>query len=156
GLWESWSAHALLLPFLEQTALSNAINFSWGPLASPSGSNDTSGYNTTATHTIIFSLVCPSDPYSGGGKQNINNYASSFGVTGVPLYYWTAPGGPPYYNQRPSGSTGLFTFAIAYGVKDCPDGTSQTIAFAEWLVGDGNGASFGNRNPPSRYRGNLM
>src|SRR5262245_28986806 len=39
GLWESWSSHALLLGYLEQTALYNAINFSWGPLASGTGSN---------------------------------------------------------------------------------------------------------------------
>src|ERR1700737_4941499 len=29
-IWSSWSAHGLLLPYLEQQALYNAANFSWG------------------------------------------------------------------------------------------------------------------------------
>ena len=156
GLWESWSSHALMLGYLEQVPLYNAINFSWGPLASGTGSNDTSGYNTTVTHAVINSLVCPSDPFAGGGKQNINNYGACYGATTSPLYNWTDNGGPPYYNQIPSGSTGMFAFAIPYGIRDCTDGSSQTVAYAEWLVGDGRGAQFGNQNPPSRYRGNLM
>jgi prepilin-type processing-associated H-X9-DG protein len=101
--------------------------------------------------------VCPSDSYAGGGQQNINDYASCFGTTGLPLYIvnWSAPGGPPYYNQQPSGSTGMFTFAIPYGVKHCTDGTSNTVAYAEWLVGDGRGSALGGAKPPSRYRGNM-
>jgi len=155
GLWESWSAQALMLSYMEQTPLYNAINFSWGPLASGSGSNDTSGYNTTVTHTIVPGFVCPSDPYSGGGKQNINNYASCFGVTGTALYNWNDNNAAKQW-QDPSGSTGMFTFAIPYGIRDCTDGSSNTIAYAEWLVGDGRGVSFGNATPPSRYRGNMM
>jgi prepilin-type N-terminal cleavage/methylation domain-containing protein/prepilin-type processing-associated H-X9-DG protein len=156
GLWESWSSHALLLGYLEQTQLYNAINFSWGPLATPGqGQTDTAGINTTATHTLIPSFVCPSDSYAGGGHQNINDYASCFGTTGLPLYYWNPTNGPPQYNQNPSGSTGMFTFAIPYGVKHCTDGTSNTVAYAEWLVGDGRGLQIGGANPPSKYRGNM-
>ena len=33
GVWASWSAQALMLGYLEQTPLYNAINFNWGPLA---------------------------------------------------------------------------------------------------------------------------
>ena len=159
GVWASWSAQALMLGYFEQRPLYNAINFSWGPLATGTTTSDgTGGINTTATHTLITSFVCPSDPFAGGGQQNINNYASCFGTTGLPLYIvnWSAPGGPPYYNQQPSGSTGMFTFAIPYGVRHCTDGTSNTVAYAEWLVGDGRGVVLGGANPPSRYRGNLM
>ena len=159
GVWASWSAQALMLGYFEQGPLYNAINFSWGPLATGTTTSDgTGGINTTATHTLITSFVCPSDPFAGGGQQNINNYASCFGTTGLPLYIvnWSAPGGPPYYNQQPSGSTGMFTFAIPYGVRHCTDGTSNTVAYAEWLVGDGRGVVLGGANPPSRYRGNLM
>jgi prepilin-type N-terminal cleavage/methylation domain-containing protein/prepilin-type processing-associated H-X9-DG protein len=159
GVWASWSAQSLMLGYLEQTPLYNAINFNWGPLATGGGTTDgTGGINTTATHTLIPSFVCPSDPYCGGGQQNINDYASCFGTTPGPLYIvnWNAPGGPPFYNQQPTGSTGMFTFAIPYGVKHCTDGTSNTVAYAEWLVGDGKGVQLGGANPPSRYRGNLM
>ena len=156
GVWASWSAQALMLGYLEQTPLYNAINFNWGPLATGTRTSDgTGGINTTATHTLINSFVCPSDPYCGGGQQNINDYASCFGTTGLPLYTWSNTGGPPLYNQQPSGSTGMFTFAIPYGVRNCTDGTSNTVAYAEWLVGDGRGTALGGATPPSHYRGNM-
>jgi prepilin-type N-terminal cleavage/methylation domain-containing protein/prepilin-type processing-associated H-X9-DG protein len=156
GVWASWSAQALMLGYLEQTPLYNTINFNWGPLATGSTTSDgTGGINTTATHTLINTFICPSDPYAGSGKQNINDYASCFGTTGLPLYYWSNAGGPPFYNQQPSGSTGMFTFARAYGVRDCTDGTSNTVAYAEWLVGDGRGVALGGANPASHYRGNM-
>ncbi|HZW32539.1 MAG TPA: DUF1559 domain-containing protein [Isosphaeraceae bacterium] len=157
GVWASWSAQALMLGYLEQTVLYNAINFNWGPLATGTTTSDgTGGINTTATHTLINSFVCPSDPYCGGGQQDINDYASCFGTTGLPLYNWNANvPGPPLYYQQPSGSTGMFTFALAYGVRNCTDGTSNTVAYAEWLVGDGRGLQLGGANPGSKYRGNM-
>jgi prepilin-type N-terminal cleavage/methylation domain-containing protein/prepilin-type processing-associated H-X9-DG protein len=158
GVWASWGAQALMLGYMEQTPLYNAINFSWGPLASGTGTlagNNSPGINTTVLHTIVASFVCPSDPYCGSGQQNLNDYASCFGTTGLPLYYWNGTNGPPQYNQTPSGSTGMFTFALAYGVRHCTDGTSNTLAYAEWLVGDGRGSALGGVTPPSRYRGNM-
>jgi prepilin-type N-terminal cleavage/methylation domain-containing protein/prepilin-type processing-associated H-X9-DG protein len=161
GCWASWGAQALMLGYMEQSPMYNAINFNWGPLADfPSSSNPQSvlaGINTTVAHSIIASYICPSDPYAGAGQQNINSYASCFATTGLPLYIvnWSVPGGPPYYNQQPSGSTGMFTFGLAYGVRNCTDGTSNTVAYAEWLVGDGRGSALGGASPPSKYRGNL-
>jgi prepilin-type N-terminal cleavage/methylation domain-containing protein/prepilin-type processing-associated H-X9-DG protein len=153
GVWASWSAQALMLGYLEQTPLYNSINFNWGPLATGSVQSDQAGgINTTSTHTLITSFVCPSDPYCGGGQQNINDYASCFATTGLPLYYYNTSA---TNNQQPSGSTGMFTFAIAYGVRSCTDGTSNTVAYAEWLVGNGKGSSLGNVTPPSKYRGNM-
>src|SRR5271170_2748593 len=37
--WNSWSAQALMLGYLEQTPLYNAANFSWGPYPTGSVSN---------------------------------------------------------------------------------------------------------------------
>jgi prepilin-type processing-associated H-X9-DG protein len=56
--------------------------------------------------------------------------------------------------QIPHGSSGLFTFGIAYGLRDCADGTSSTVAYSEWVVGDGRGTYYGNQDPGSTYRGN--
>ena len=50
---------------------------------------------------------------------------------------------------------GCSRFAIPYGVKHCTDGTSNTVAYAEWLVGDGRGMQLGGATPASHYRGNM-
>ncbi len=153
GVWSSWGAQALMLNFLEQGALYNAINFNWG---ADGGGN----CNTTAGNTVISAFLCPSDPNVGSGKGGdqsntgvsgmLNSYAASFGtdVTGG-NYAWDANIAPYYNNQKPIGCVGLYGYAIPSGIQDCTDGSSQTVAFAEWLVGDGRA------NTGSRYRGNA-
>jgi len=152
--WNSWSAQGLLLGYLEQNPMYNTINFNWGPY--PIG--DTVGsINYTGANAVISSYLCPSDPNSGGGKNsslssgggNINNYAASFGTDTTGGNYQWSDNPKPYNNQNVMGCVGLFGWGVAYGVESCTDGTSQTVAFAEWLVGDGRASS------GSRYRGNI-
>jgi prepilin-type processing-associated H-X9-DG protein len=150
AMWDSWSAQGLMLGYMEQQPIYNAANFSWSPqgtLGQP--------INSTALDRVISSYLCPSDPNSGGGRQNINNYAACFGTTTGNLTSWTTSNYPVCY-QSPSGSSGMFTFGMAYGVRDATDGTSNTIAYSEWLVGDGKGTFYAGQNPPSMYRGNIM
>ena len=47
------------------------------------------------------------------------------------------------------GCVGMFGWGVAYGVQACTDGTTNTVAYAEWLVGNGQGPS------GSHYRGNI-
>ncbi len=129
---------ALLLPFLEQTQVYNAINFNFGAdeleASSPSLTAVT---QSTATNTSIRAFQCPSDPLAGApdyqGTTNTNNYYASVGTT----MYWsqlgsTFPTNVPTVNMP---STGLFTLQASYGINNCTDGTSNTIAFAEAAVG---------------------
>ena len=133
-----------MLGYLEQLPLYNAINFSWGPLATKG--TTTSDREQAARHQYDGHphpdqfIRVPLRSLLRRGQQDINDYASCFGTTGLPLYNWNATDGPPLYNQKPSGSTGMFTFALAYGVRNCTDGTSNTVAYAEWLVGGVRGA----------------
>lgn len=147
AMWNSWSSQGLLLGYMEQTPIYNAINFGWSP--------DTNT-NNTAQLRLIAVFLCPSDTNSGSGRQNINNYAASYGTTTNGMYNWVNPGQDVWQNQKASGSTGMFTHAIAYGVRDATDGTSNTIAYSEWVVGDGKGNNYGGQNPPSKYRGNML
>jgi prepilin-type N-terminal cleavage/methylation domain-containing protein/prepilin-type processing-associated H-X9-DG protein len=121
--WWGISAQSQMLSFLEQTAIYNSINFS---VAGP-GSPTNGAVNSTAYTTRINVFLCPSDANAGtaqadnGGYININNYCASYGTTSQ-SYQLT--------------STGLFSYQACYGIRDCIDGSSNTIAFGEVLVGD--------------------
>ncbi len=113
------SVHGQVLGYLGETALYNAINFNWGMNV-----NATCGpIQSTVYTTKVNEFICPSDP--NAGITNLNSYIDSFGTTTV-----TAP------TQTTTGSTGLFTFWQSYSIQSCIDGTSNTIAFSEALVGD--------------------
>jgi prepilin-type N-terminal cleavage/methylation domain-containing protein/prepilin-type processing-associated H-X9-DG protein len=161
--WSEWSAQSMLLPYMEQTPMYNAINYSYC-----GGYNYGSASNGTAWTRIITAFLCPSDtnagaggaPTPGTGSPNINSYRGSIGTT-TSVYAW----GPGFAgcvpnpmglksvnNGNPPGclpfSTGLFTYWLPYGIRDCTDGTSNTIAFAESLCGD-------NSNPVPSHRNNA-
>ncbi len=64
-----------------------------------------------------------------GGRALLNSYCDSFGTTTTQSTV-----------QMTAGSTGLFTWWKSYGIQNCSDGTSNTIAFSEMSVGDGTTA----------------
>ena len=128
-----------MLPYIEQQALYSAANFSWG--IDPFG--DPCYYvNSTVANTVINGFLCPSDPNSD--KPNINSYYACVGTTTnfMTVNCW----GGINPACAPTGSTGMFTYWQAYGLRDCTDGASNTIAYAESLTGKPN---VGNQ-----YRGN--
>ena len=134
--WTTWSAQAAMLPYLEQTPLYNAINFNWAP----EGDGKTADIiNSTAKNSLIASFLCPSD--GNAGKVNINSYHASSGTS-------TVQGGVT------GQSSGMFAIWTSYGIRDCTDGTSNTVAYAEALVGDNRGTQRGQATPASVYRGN--
>ncbi|MDR3620074.1 MAG: DUF1559 domain-containing protein [Paludisphaera borealis] len=140
GGWSSWSAQALMLPYMEQAPVYNSINFSWAcEQGGMGGQMNSTGYNTK-----INSMLCPSD--GNAGKSNINSYEGSMGTTTI------------IYGEQ---STGLFTYHVSYTIADVTDGTSNTIAFAEALVGDDGlsakrGNSTGNAGGGGGQAGNRL
>ncbi len=86
--WAGWSAHAQMLPFLEQTPLYNAINFNLTGFAF--AVDAPSEYvNSTAAYAKINAFLCPSNPRSGGGKGVNSLYPVA------PTDYAGSYGGPP-------------------------------------------------------------
>jgi prepilin-type N-terminal cleavage/methylation domain-containing protein/prepilin-type processing-associated H-X9-DG protein len=130
--WGTWSAQALMLGFLEQTPIYNAANFNLIPSFG-------AGWpmNSTVHNSVIMTFICPSDGMSPDDPNSscwqwtghTNNYAGSLGTS--------TNGGYTSTNPPSTGSTGLFSMAgPAYGVQNVTDGTSNTIAFGEFMVGN--------------------
>jgi prepilin-type N-terminal cleavage/methylation domain-containing protein/prepilin-type processing-associated H-X9-DG protein len=136
--WQSMSCLALMLPFLEASGIYNSINFNFNSCGNNANSlgQDT---NYTARASQINSFLCPSDgnaKNTDGTNGRLNSYMGSMGTT--------AQNG---YNQT---STGLFAFNTCYSYRDITDGSSNTIAFGEKLVGTPGQ----NTGAGLNYRGN--
>jgi len=164
---QNWSVHARLLPYMEQTAVYNAINWNFGarwqdgnqfyrdppnPPDNASGQGDSIPQMTALT-TVIQSFLCPSDsnPGTSGtfavGNQNklvgAFSYPANIGLSrritgGVIDGSWKING--PHYVAT------TWDMAMANGptnIATFQDGTSSTAIFSEWVKGQavGTGSS---------------
>jgi len=107
--WGSWSAHALLLGYLEGQSMYNACNFNWVVEFSQ-------GFqiNLTASNASLNVFICPSDgesPNAPNSRQwfgNTTNYFACWGTTTSP---WT------------NDSTGVFSHKTSVGIQGITDGS---------------------------------
>jgi prepilin-type N-terminal cleavage/methylation domain-containing protein/prepilin-type processing-associated H-X9-DG protein len=127
--WVGWSPQAQMLPQIDQLQVYNACNFSWNP--QNFNNSPATAINATARNTVIASFLCPSDPHQDASR--INSYYGSLGPT--------TQSNP----TAPSGIFGKYPFCV--GIRDCTDGTANTVAFAEALMGVGGAGN--------KWRGNL-
>ena len=142
--WGLWSAHAMLLPYLEQNALYSACNFAVPNQGNAGG--DTTSAQVTAITTAVNGFLCPSSPPPNAPgfppesptalQKNSpgNNYFASIGSS---LNQYS---GPYISGQEMGGAAapnGMFeVFGQALKMANVQDGTSNTIAFGEWRTGD--------------------
>ncbi|MBL8811393.1 MAG: DUF1559 domain-containing protein [Planctomycetaceae bacterium] len=115
------SAHARLLPYIEQDNLYKVVDFN----VPYNHAN-----NTVARNTELPAFRCPSDPTrlpaSIGGRNN---------------YYWNAGSGIVMYSSGATGqpaSNGIVFHNTRIRFNDITDGLSNTAGMAEKLTGDGN------------------
>ncbi|HTQ40382.1 MAG TPA: DUF1559 domain-containing protein [Pirellulales bacterium] len=130
-----YSVHTWLLPFMEEQAIYNMINFQL-PLTtvmeSPIGTPKNPSYQAYSQAAGIF--ICPSDPNTGAVVSE-NNYRYNFGGS-TPYAGWEKHGAPmPLSKITVSGGNGAFTIGRALKVKDFSDGLSKTAFFSERTKG---------------------
>lgn len=126
------SAAVSLLPYYDQAPLYNSI---MGLIPNQSPWSDISQWNT-----VVPGLNCPTDSVGAppaGTRRGLNNYVFCGGDSGV-------SGGDPGNSSTPVTvpSRGLFGMGLCYGIRDCTDGTSNTVAMSERVRPIG-GNSFG-------------
>jgi len=127
--WANFGSLALMLPYMEQTATYNAINFAFGIEAyRPNQGGAPDWVQATAINQVIASFICPSD--TGKGR---NSYRASNGTN---WDWWSRDSGAGPITRIQPGGQSIGTIA---GVTD---GTSNTIAFFERNRGDGDGSKY--------------
>jgi prepilin-type N-terminal cleavage/methylation domain-containing protein/prepilin-type processing-associated H-X9-DG protein len=111
------SPQAHLLPFVEQENLQRLVDFTQSPLGSA---------NATASQTLVKLFICPSDSSTGrvpGSADAGINYPTNVG-SGAASFGLIAAG------------DGVFT-ETPLSMAHIVDGTSNTVAFGESLLGAG-------------------
>ncbi|MDR3618524.1 MAG: DUF1559 domain-containing protein [Paludisphaera borealis] len=141
-----WSVLAQLTPYLEQSNVYNALNMNWPIAAGPGGVLGTPAWtpfpaNTTVMASKVNFFLCPSDSAEppttlpGGVTSGMSNY-----------HFCTGDGSPASVNPGDAGVTvqanGAFVLGSAQSMASLTDGSSNTAAASEQLIGPaGGGAS---------------
>ncbi len=122
--WEGFSAHTMLLPYMDQAPLYNTLDFNLSLSQAP---------NLAGAQKKLTGLVCPSDVdysnvnvWNGGGG---NNYVACTGPNAS-------------YQPDRSVQNGHFNTEIPVRIGSITDGTSNVIAFSERSHGDSINATF--------------
>lgn len=122
---DGFSVHYFLLPYLDQKALYSRFNYT------QLYNNNTVGSptNRVVTRTTLPVFVCPSDSLFPSANKGNSSYAVSTG----PNMGWI---------NSAASNVGMFHIRFSTSLADLKDGTSNTIAAAEIVIGDNNDASY--------------
>jgi hypothetical protein len=122
-----FSAHAHLLPHLEQDGVRGLVDFTAAPATytAPGVTYDGSR-NLPAASALVRAFVCPADPAGGrvpGSEFAGTNYAANAGSGAA--------------SGSLAGADGVFFLGSAVRLTEATDGTSGTAAFCERTLGTG-------------------
>jgi len=124
-----------ILGFIEQVPLYNSINFATDFYQAP---------NTTVIKVNLNTLDCPSDPNSNAIEEPTSPYPRA--KANMMVNWGNTQQGQDGSNDPFAGPVDTvpflkapFTSEIALGLQSITDGTSQTLAMAEVIIGKNNG-----------------
>src|SRR5262249_37093623 len=120
-----YAVHVWLLPFMEEKAIYDLINFQY-PITAGMDSTSIPNYKAWAQAAGIF--ICPSDQNTGSMISE-NNYRYNFG--GATTYAGATSASKNDVHTGPTLGNGAFTYGKALSIKDFPDGLSKTAFFSE-------------------------
>lgn len=128
--WHGYSAHTMILPFIEQTTVFDQLKFNErhysGTVVPPATVSP-----LVVSRTRINTFICPSDKdFPSTSDTGWNNYGVSHGSN------------VGYGANQTTEANGFFTRSIHVKFKDVLDGLSNTIMLAEFNKGDNNGGRF--------------
>ena len=137
----NFSMKARLLPFMEQTPIYNAINYSFAAYIY----NDGNDPNLTAGSAKIAVFLCPSDNAVGHPDPyaSPSNYPNNAGL--ARFYNGYECDGPAWYLGTDSNLKRVQSLASV------TDGTSNTAIFSEFVKGSGRGISSTSKNGVGMY-----
>jgi prepilin-type N-terminal cleavage/methylation domain-containing protein/prepilin-type processing-associated H-X9-DG protein len=138
-----WSQHASFLPYLEQQALYNTLNFNYAPAtpgmggviafmpayANPGGQN-----NVACTYPVPM-FLCPSDKSVSAAWVGQNNYAANQGTW---LCDRLQSPDPNAIVSPTEVNSGVFGYLSHTAFADVRDGLSNTAFISERLRGNGS------------------
>ena len=147
--WVEWSAHTLLLPYLEQGPIYNNINFADVELPNflPPLNID-NPVNSTSCYAVISVFNCPSDEDRLTEVSGHNSYMANSGsapncayggIAGTPA--WNSPSAGPFIYSDSGSYTGLTFGGSSVSFASITDGTSNTAAFSERIKAIGSNIS---------------
>lgn len=148
---QNQSDQARLLPYMEQQAVYNSMNWNFGARWGPGVSNDPASgglysvINGTAITTQVAAFLCPSDSQPGRAQNSqiiLGQFPGRAPYTAVGSYPTNMGLQRGYNNWVPNGPAYISSpwdtvFRRNISMESFTDGTSNTVIYSEWIKGTG-------------------
>ncbi len=148
GYPDDWSPLAKILPYVEQGNLQDLID--WNTTLGHPASQPLPTDAQVVARTVIPMFLCPSDPAPERATEPFQNTYEYAGCNYAANQSDGTDNGNNQIHPINPGN-GLFWCGATTKLRDCVDGTSNTIAFAESTRGPGSTGT-GTDNDVRQYR----
>jgi prepilin-type N-terminal cleavage/methylation domain-containing protein len=145
-----FSVQARILPYLEQAAALNSINFSLPVISGNPPAFVFTLAQTTAAATVVPAFVCPSDAQ----QPTYQGYYYNATTAGTGYVVNVGSGTGTYYDSR-YPTDGVFWDNAAVRIADITDGLSNTMFLSQCLLGLGQDTTGPRAQQPFRQEVNI-